>query len=94
MVLLPIAYIGFFCLMNNRRLLGKAMPTGVSRVLWNVLMGIGVTLAIIGAAISILNDATTVPGTTIPVRHIAIGFAGAFLVVGAIVYFMSRNRLT
>ena len=93
MVLLPIAYIGFLCLMNNRRLLGAAMPAGVTRLVWNVLMGVGVTLAIIGAAISILNDATKVPGTSILVRHIAVGFFAVLVLVGVVVSFTRRIRL-
>lgn len=48
LILLPIAYLSFFLLMNQRRLLGDAMPRGGSRVTWNVLMG--VTVAIVAAA--------------------------------------------
>jgi hypothetical protein len=39
LILLPIAYLSFFLLMNQRKLLGDAMPRGGSRVAWNVLMG-------------------------------------------------------
>jgi hypothetical protein len=39
MALLPIAYITFFLLMNNRAVLGDDMPKGVSRLIWNTLMG-------------------------------------------------------
>lgn len=45
MVLLPVAYITFFLMMNNRRLLGDAMPRGGKRVLWNTLMGVSCTAA-------------------------------------------------
>lgn len=82
MVLLPIAYIAFFCLMNNRRLLGEAMPKGFSRLVWNSLMGIGVGLALIGAAVSILNDKAAIPGTEVQVRHVAIGLVAALVVLG------------
>ncbi|MEZ6063363.1 MAG: divalent metal cation transporter [Planctomycetaceae bacterium] len=37
-VLLPIAYITFFFMMNSKKLLGQHMPTGITRVKWNVLM--------------------------------------------------------
>ncbi|MCK5172886.1 MAG: divalent metal cation transporter, partial [Planctomycetes bacterium] len=40
LVLLPIAYFTFYLLMNQRTLLGDNMPTGVKRVVWNVLMAI------------------------------------------------------
>ena len=92
MVLLPIAYIAFFCLMNNRRLLGESMPRGGSRFAWNVLMGIAVTLAVIGAAVSILNDTARIPGTTLFVRHIAIGLIGGLFIVGVIIRFIRSDR--
>lgn len=47
-ILMPIAYLTFSLLMNQRRLLGADLPTGGSRVIWNVLMG--VCLVITGSA--------------------------------------------
>jgi hypothetical protein len=38
MVLLPIAYVVFALMMNNKTILGGDMPTGGRRILWNVLM--------------------------------------------------------
>ncbi|MEM1070952.1 MAG: divalent metal cation transporter, partial [Planctomycetota bacterium] len=37
-MLLPIAYITFSVMMNQRSLLGDDVPTGMWRVVWNVLM--------------------------------------------------------
>ncbi len=42
MVLLPIAYTCFCLMMNNKNILGKDMPRGVSRIVWNILMGLAV----------------------------------------------------
>ncbi|QDT69223.1 Natural resistance-associated macrophage protein [Planctomycetes bacterium MalM25] len=56
-ILLPIAYVTFLMLMNNRRLLGDAMPTGMTRLLVNALLGLAVVLATVGAAISIQSKA-------------------------------------
>ncbi len=36
--LIPIAYFTFLLMMNSRKILGDAKPTGGSAVLWNVLM--------------------------------------------------------
>ncbi|EAQ78642.1 divalent metal cation transporter [Blastopirellula marina] len=44
-LLLPIAYTTFFLMMNSKRILGSQKPTGVSMVIWNVLM----VLAVVGA---------------------------------------------
>jgi Mn2+/Fe2+ NRAMP family transporter len=92
MVLLPIAYVAFFCLMNNRRILGESMPTGLSRVIWNGLMGIAVLLAVIGAAISILNDTAQVPGTSLRVRHLAIGLVAGLVIIGAILHLVRQKN--
>lgn len=37
-LLLPVAYIGWAILHNNRRYLGSAMPTGLNRILFNLAM--------------------------------------------------------
>lgn len=44
LMLLPIAYITFLLMMNNKALLGRHMPVGRSRVVWNTLMTLAVTL--------------------------------------------------
>lgn len=92
MVLLPIAYIAFFCLMNNKKLLGDALPKGRSRIVWNTLMGIGVALACIGAAVSILNDKAAIPGTSIMVKHIAMGLIGAMVVAGLVIQAKRKSK--
>jgi hypothetical protein len=53
MVLLPIAYVTFFLMMNSRTLLGDALPKGITRVLANLAMLVAITVASIGAAMSI-----------------------------------------
>jgi Mn2+/Fe2+ NRAMP family transporter len=53
MMLLPIAYITFFMMMNNSALMGKEKPTGGRMLVWNVLMGISVIGAIIAAGAAI-----------------------------------------
>ncbi len=38
LILLPVAYLTFFLLMNQKKLLGEHLPRGRYRVIWNVLM--------------------------------------------------------
>lgn len=45
LMLLPVAYISFFLLMNQRTLLGESMPRGGARVAWNVLMALAAGIA-------------------------------------------------
>jgi Mn2+/Fe2+ NRAMP family transporter len=42
--LLPVAYIAFFLLMNQKKFMKDDMPRGLSRVIWNVLMSASVLL--------------------------------------------------
>ena len=44
-ILLPIAYLAFFLLMNQKSMLGENLPQGGKRVLWNVLMVIATSIA-------------------------------------------------
>lgn len=57
MMLLPIAYLTFFLMMNSRRLLGADLPSGGRRVAWNGLMLIALGLATFGAAWSVWSSA-------------------------------------
>ena len=53
MALLPIAYISFFLLMNQRKLLGENLPRGGKRVVWNLMMALATGFATFGCAYSI-----------------------------------------
>ena len=88
MALLPIAYITFFFMMNNRSILGEHMPKGGKRVTWNVLMLIALVLASIGAGWSIWGRTNTVPGTDLKVRWVAMAIFGAFILLAIIVHFV------
>lgn len=75
MILLPIAYITFFMMMNSRRILGADKPTGFRAVVWNTLMGVSVAGAIVAAGSAIKDqmvDATAGP--------VVITVAACFLV--------------
>jgi len=49
MMLLPIAYVTFFLMMNSRGLLGADLPRGARRLTWNGLMLISLAFATFGA---------------------------------------------
>jgi len=42
--LLPVAYIAFFLMMNQKKFMKDDLPTGLARVVWNVLMSASVLL--------------------------------------------------
>jgi manganese transport protein len=49
-VMLPIAYIGFFLLNNNKKYLGDATPRGGKALLWNLGMLIAIAASLGSAA--------------------------------------------
>ena len=85
-ILLPIAYICFFALMNNSRLLGEEKPTGIRMPIWNFLMAIGVIGAVVqayGAISTKVGDPTQGP--------FVIGGVAVFLLL-AVIGFSARPR--
>ena len=82
MVLAPIAYWTFFCMMNSRNLLGDKMPTGGSRVVWNVLMLIACLWVSVGAVYSIWTKT----------KYYGMAGLGGFLVLALVVHFLRQPK--
>ena len=57
MMLIPIAYISFFLLMNQKSLLGENLPRGGKRILWNVAMIAATGLVSFGSFWSVWDKA-------------------------------------
>ena len=55
LMLLPIAYITFFILMNQKSLLKDEMPKGRQRVIWNVLMALAAGVATVSSLYMVWN---------------------------------------
>ncbi len=85
MILLPIAYITFFCMMNSKNLLGDQMPRGVRRAVWNLAMGIAVAAAG-SASVYMVWVKAGVFGL--------VGVAAFLLLVLAVHFAFPRNRAT
>ncbi|NOY41894.1 MAG: hypothetical protein GXP26_08670 [Planctomycetes bacterium] len=45
LILLPVAYLTFFLLMNQKKVLGDQLPRGGKRVVWNLLMALSAGIA-------------------------------------------------
>ncbi len=71
MVLLPVAYFTFFCMMNSKSLLGDALPKGGKRVALNLAMGVALVASLIGALWSIWDK----------LQWLGIGIFAGFIVL-------------
>ena len=81
-LLIPLAYISFFLLMNQKSLLGAEMPRGRRRVMWNSLMGLAL-LIIVPASLYQLYSQYALRGMLV---------AGVFLLVTVVVHIVRRKK--
>ena len=86
MMLLPIAYVTFFLMMNSKAILGKEKPTGGRMLAWNVLMIVAVLGAFAAAGTAIYDKANASPAAFYAIVGLLVVFAVA-LVIG----FFFRN---
>ncbi len=81
-VLLPIAYFAFMFLMNQKGLLGDAMPKGPKRLLWNVLMFLAAGILGVGCVWKMW----------ISIQWRGIGLIGAFVVLAVAVHLIRKRK--
>ncbi|MEM7233828.1 MAG: hypothetical protein AAF517_16750, partial [Planctomycetota bacterium] len=79
-ILLPIAYLTFFLLMNQKSLLKDALPSGGRRLVWNVAMFIAAGVASVGAIYMVYQKA----------GWIGIGCVAAFAGLAVIVQILRK----
>lgn len=77
---LPIAYVTFFMMMNSTRILGKDKPTGISWLIWNVLMLVSVVGAIAASSVAIY-DKVTGAGTPLPLKYTVLTVVVGYLIL-------------
>ncbi|HZD05201.1 MAG TPA: divalent metal cation transporter, partial [Longimicrobiales bacterium] len=82
MTLLPIAYLTFFLMMNNRGLMRAEMPRGRRRAAVNSLMLVALASATYGAAWSIWSNS----------RWLGVGLVSAFVLLAAGVHVVRPRR--
>lgn len=85
MVLLPIAYITFFLMMNSERLMGPHRLQGGKGLAANAVMLVALVAATIGASWSIWGRTQLVPGTSVQVRWVGIALVAVFVLAAIIV---------
>jgi Mn2+/Fe2+ NRAMP family transporter len=82
MVLLPIAYLTFYLLINQKSLLGDNMPRGGKRAAWNTLMAVAASLAAFGSVWSLWSK----------LRWLGISLFVGFVVLALIVHIFRSAR--
>lgn len=92
MMLLPVAYITFFMMMNNKKLMGENMLQGGKKLAANIVMLIATAVATFGCLMSIWTTKDKIPGTEIAVQPYVIGAFGAFIGVAIIVQIMRLSK--
>lgn len=70
-MLIPIAYVTFYLMMNQKSLMGDERPTGGKRVLWNIGMAIA-ALAATGAGVSAVYKRAGEKGIYFVLAYIAL----------------------
>ncbi len=84
MVLLPIAYITFFLMINSKSLMGDALPQGNKRIALNAAMLVAVVAATIGAGWSIWSK----------VQWAGVTAVGVFILASVVAHFLRSGRST
>lgn len=87
--LLPIAYLTFLLLINSRRLLGDACPTGGKRIAINAAMLIALLVAGYGSIIGLLPKSLG----TFPIGKVALGVLVLMAVLGTGSFFAKQREL-
>ncbi|MCM8541509.1 MAG: divalent metal cation transporter [Lentisphaeraceae bacterium] len=86
-ILLPIAFLAFFMMMNSKKILGDDIPKGNKRLIWNVLMG--VSLLITGAAAAF--TATTKKMGDFPIGSVGLATFVVLVIIGQF-YMMNKHK--
>ncbi len=80
-VMLPIAAIAFWIIMNSKRVLGDALPTGKAKWIWNILLGISTLVIGSGALYTAASKKLMIAGHVLPVGMIAMVVMAVLIIV-------------
>jgi hypothetical protein len=87
MILLPIAYVSFMALMNQKTVLGDDMPRGGRRIVWNLLMFVSTAVALSASLWSLWNQSFN----GVKFGWLSVPIVGGFLLLVLIVQVIRKK---
>ena len=90
-ILLPVAFLAFFMMMNSKKVLGEDMPRGKKRVIWNVLTGTSLFITGIAAGHTAWNKTMTIGENSIAFGKYFLIFFIVLIIVGQF-YIMNKHK--
>jgi len=88
-IVIPIAYTTFALLLNQKKLLGDNMPKGLLRLVWNLLMFVGVIAVMIGSTYMAWKKTKGLPGIW-GGGWVGLAGIGLFILLVLIAHFVRR----
>ncbi|WDE95531.1 divalent metal cation transporter [Lentisphaera profundi] len=90
-ILLPVAFLAFFMMMNSKKVLGENIPKGNKRVIWNVLTGLSLVITGVAAGHTAWNKTMTVGDTSIAFGKYFLIIFIILVIIGQI-YIMNKHK--
>lgn len=94
MILLPVAYLTFFLMMNSKSLMGSNKLTGGKGLAMNIAMVIAIAVSTVGCGLAIWNTTMKIPGTEIVARGPILGAIAVFVLLAIVAHFMRKPANT
>lgn len=92
MMLLPVAYITFFLMLNSRKIMGENLPTGGKRIAANLVMIIAIAVSTYGCALTLWTTSGKFPGTGIEAQPVLLALAGGFVLLALVVQVIRATK--
>jgi len=92
MILLPIAYITFFLLINNKKVMGDQRPTGGKGLAINAAMLVAIIVSTIGCGYAVYNTTGNIPGTEVKAYYLPLGMIVLLVVLALVAQVMRMAK--
>ncbi len=86
--MLPIAYLSFLLLMNSRSALGDSMPSGIKRLVFNILMVAATVIAGFASAWGLYGKEMY----NFPIGNLALAVLGVMLLLGVVGFLGKQGK--